>query len=103
MSDAGDEEPLLFAARESRTLITNNIKDFVLLHRAWLRWMGIWGVGLRHAGILIVPQVRPWQRSETAGRMNDLLALGLPGPNERYQWSQRAGWTRYEPPNLRTS
>jgi len=66
MSRAGDQSHLLYAAQVQRTPVTNNIKDFLLLHRAWREWSRAWNTLQSHAGILLVPQVRPEQRAATA-------------------------------------
>lgn len=51
-----DCDQLLAARNMNRVLLTHNEKDFILLHHAWSLWSDAWSVGIRHAGIVIVPQ-----------------------------------------------
>jgi len=54
---ASDDDQLLFAAQQRRTLVALNGRDFVLLHDAWLRWSAAWQVSHEtgiHAGILVL-------------------------------------------------
>jgi hypothetical protein len=95
---AGDEEQLLFAAQEHRILITHNTEDFVLLHRAWLRWAGAWQIQQRHAGILVVAQVKPRERPILAQAITALLSGSAPRSNQLWQWTPRKGWVQYQPP-----
>jgi hypothetical protein len=88
---APDDKVLLTAAEQGRVLLTHNSADFLLLHRAWLRWPAAWGLqpAPRHAGILAVPQLAadlyPWV-VEVIGRIvadrpslaNELYALHGP-------------------------
>jgi len=52
MLSKSDENQLAFAVSDSRTIITFNIKDFVLLHQTWLK------EGKRHFGIIVSPEIR---------------------------------------------
>lgn len=56
--EAGDEEHLLFAARQGYVVVTRNARDLLLLHNAWCLWFTDYAVSPTptHAGILIVPQ-----------------------------------------------
>jgi hypothetical protein len=98
---AKDDIQLLTAAQRGFALVTHNIKDFRLLHDAWLNWSNAWDVPFQHAGILILPQPTPSERAY--GRMDDthiaeiiqaLLITNAPAPNELWQWRRDIGWTR---------
>lgn len=52
----GDEEQLLFAAREGRLLVSHNQRDFRRLHERVLH------AGRGHGGILLIPQTVPLAR-----------------------------------------
>lgn len=95
---AGDEEQLLFAAQNHRILVTHNTKDFVLLHRAWLRWTRAWEIPDQHSGILVIAQVKPRERSILAQAVMSLLSANSSRPNELWQWTFRRGWIQYLPP-----
>lgn len=53
-----DPDVLLLAQRWQHVLITHNRGDFQLLHRAWRLWGEAWGIRHRHAGILILDQLK---------------------------------------------
>src|SRR2546421_4091236 len=52
MLGQADEDQLIFATREGRTLVTHNREDFEALHADWLM------AGRNHAGIIVSPQRR---------------------------------------------
>lgn len=85
-----DETHFLYAARHGLPLLTNNRKDFELLHRAWAEW----GMSPAHAGILIGSQeVRPPVMAQALAdflRTDPLLTARL------YRWTPGSGWRRYE-------
>jgi hypothetical protein len=56
ISQANDEDVLLFAAERGSVRLTHNYGDFQLLFRAWHRWSEVWGVDQNHPGIVIYPQ-----------------------------------------------
>lgn len=85
---ASDDYHLLASARLNRVLVTCNRKDFILLHRAWLRWTAEWNVARQHAGILIVPQVGV----DTAVIVDDFFKLSFPTPNSLYRYDRALGW-----------
>ena len=47
-----DEEQLAFAAEQSRTIYTFNVRDFARLHHAWLSRRS------QHVGIVVIPDQR---------------------------------------------
>ncbi len=94
LESAGDEQQLLSAAQARRILVTHNRKDFRLLHRAWNRWAAAWGVTAEHAGILIIPQVKPAQRPAMAQELSAFVSSGRALVNELYEWRPGAGWSR---------
>ncbi|MHB8644587.1 MAG: hypothetical protein ACYDAR_02220 [Thermomicrobiales bacterium] len=68
-----DPAQLLFAAQSNRTLLAYNGRDHLLLHQAWSIWTHQWGVPDRHAGIILVPHVRPDQIAQLAREIDDIL------------------------------
>ena len=93
LTRATDDELLLAAAERGWTLVTNNRKDFELLHDAWLRWSAAWGAAAAHAGILVLPQ--PWPADRSARVLRDFLASSRPLSNALYVFRGSAGgWDR---------
>ena len=87
-SGAFDEEHLWHAAEHNWTVITHNIADFQMLHRAWLRWQ----VPRPHAGILIIPQIPTGGAYVMAGLI-DRLARSTPLlTNTLHRWDDSRGW-----------
>src|SRR3954465_3334411 len=76
-ADKQEEQPdpfqLFFAARRNLTLLAYNARDHLLLHQAWNIWTHGWGVQDRHAGIILVPHVRPDQIARLARDIDDIL------------------------------
>jgi len=91
---ATDDDHLLFTSEQNWIFVTNNKKDFTLLHGAWMRWSAAWAVSHRHAGILIMPQEGPGPlpRTVVAQAIDDLLRSGAPLANECYEWRRSSGW-----------
>jgi Domain of unknown function (DUF5615) len=81
---------LATAAAAGRTVVTED-GDFVTLHRVWLHWTEVWGLGStrRHAGILRVPN--GWTPAQTAQAIHDFFQRGLPITNRLYRWTP-GGW-----------
>ena len=59
LAAAADDEHLLLASQQGWIFVTNNKKDFTLLHGAWKRWATAWGVTAQQFGILTMPQESP--------------------------------------------
>lgn len=94
LHQAGDEENLLFATRTDRIVVTHDVADFMMLHRAWLLWSSEWGVNPSHPGILVVYQsIRPVMAQEVDQFLHRRLAL----TNRLYRWRPSDGWTLYQP------
>lgn len=87
---ASDDEQLLVASQQRRTLVTHNERDFILLHDAWQRWSGAWGIRIPHAGILILPQGTRygvlWDAERITQAILDCLARCQPIANEVLRW-----------------
>lgn len=64
---ASDEEQLVFATGEKRTIVTFNIRDFAPLHEAWQ------AAGRPHAGIIVSQQLGSRQYGVLLQRMLRLL------------------------------
>jgi hypothetical protein len=89
ISTSNDEVHFLLAARSGWTLITHNIEDFKMLHRAWL----LWNMQPNHSGVLILPQAD--DRDMLAHEVIAFFAADLPLTNECYIWSTGLGWLCY--------
>lgn len=89
---ATDELQLLTAAERGLILLTNNERDYVLLHDAWHRWSAAWGVAPMHAGIIVPKQAWPFERATT--EVGRLLDSGVDFTNALYQWHGVLGWIR---------
>ena len=87
---AKDWQQLLYAAEGRRVLLTNNRKDFELLHGAWLGWAWAWGTAAVHAGILVLDQHRPAE--EIVHAIVALESAARPVPNMLYRWRAVRGW-----------
>lgn len=93
-----DDEHLLAASLRARILVTNNIRDFELLHDAWVRWSRKWHVRPSHFGILTIPN------GTTIERIIELLCdfadtMPLPITNTMYIWDGSA-WEKHQTPRL---
>ena len=93
MQGATDPTQLLVAVRDGRCMVTHNRKDFFLLHDAWRRWTGDFGLTLPHAGIVLLPQ------RVDAIAVADALALLVDKDtiftNELYAWHPVEGWRHH--------
>ena len=89
---AKDGAQLLLAAERGWTLVTQNRKDFELLHDAWRVWTAAWAVASQHAGILVLPQPRP--ADECMALLSALLDADPPLMNELHLWRPATGWQR---------
>ncbi len=90
---ATDEEVLLHASLYDQVLVTFNGTDFSLLHDAWHRWSGGWGVTPAHAGIVIVPQ--RWEPAFAGQELLALLDCILPATNTLHLWRPEEGGVSY--------
>ncbi len=90
MRQSRDEEILLTAAGRGWTIVTYNLKDFRLLHRAWRLWSQAWEVERHHAGVLVPSQGSP---AELFRQLEGFLGLDPPLSGAGYR--HRAGqWLR---------
>ncbi len=87
---ASDDEQILIAADNGWTMITSNERDFILLHRAWLRWSSRWGVSPQHAGILLTRNT--WLEDVLAERVNAYFAEQRDMTNRLFRWADGRGW-----------
>jgi hypothetical protein len=92
-----DPTQLLIARQLDRILVTNNTSDYLLLHRAWLRWSVAWNPFPlpKHAGILLIHSApgfdfarTAWVISALASDLHDAAAL----QNRAFAWNPSAGW-----------
>jgi hypothetical protein len=88
VDQATDDEMLLAAVDRGHILITGNGEDFLLLHRAWLRWPRAWGIQSPppHTGILTLPQLNRAEYSLVAGAIDQLVGGRSYLPNELHAW-----------------
>jgi hypothetical protein len=85
---AFDEAHLWYAAERQWTLITHNVADFQMLHRAWL----LWQVTRPHAGILIIPQIPTGGAGPMALAIDSLTHSTLSLTNTLHRWEDGKGW-----------
>ncbi len=99
LSGAEDDVHLSTAADDDRVLITQNGRDFRLLHGAWLRWSAKWRVTAIHAGILIIPQSQALSDVEASREIHALVrTTALANELFEYLVGPPAGWVRDPPP-----
>jgi hypothetical protein len=89
-----DSWQLAFAAHERRTLVTCNIRDFVMLHEAWTSWSQEWRVDTQfpHAGILLIPQRPSIPSSLIVTTIDELLRNEETIANRLFRWRPTTGW-----------
>jgi hypothetical protein len=85
------------ATRLNRILITHDIKDFRLLHRAWRDWFAEWGVPPHpeHAAILQAPQPPQVSVAVLVELLDDFVRqAGTDSAllNRLFSWSAPRGW-----------
>lgn len=94
METAHDERILLTAATRALIVVTHNVKDFRLLHDAWLAWSQAWRVAPIHTGILLIPDNHQWSPEQAAREIEALITQGVVVHNALYEWKTREGWQR---------
>ena len=110
LTAADDDVHLWQAAVTERILVTHNADDFILLHKAWRRWLAGWSRVLRqeqvevvapqHAGILIIAQAPHLLPETAAEELDRLVSSGAPMADELYlyDWQEGRGWLREPAP-----
>lgn len=68
-----DPSQLLYAAEQGLTLVGYNGRDFQILQKAWGIWTHAWRLPHRHAGIIMLPNLRPDFLPQVAREVDDLL------------------------------
>jgi Domain of unknown function (DUF5615) len=82
-----DDEPLLeLCERESRALLTNNVRDFVPLVRAWA------AAGRDHAGVVLTADSSLRRHKGTIGRYVALLSSLMTGNEAERALSNQIVW-----------
>jgi hypothetical protein len=87
---APDDVQMLIAARAGWITVTNNLKDFELLHNAWHNWSRDWQVTPQHGGILIARN--GWDPLRIAETVNEFFTVPRPTANRLYRWVFERGW-----------
>lgn len=96
LETADDAYQLTSAAENGWVLVTNNRKDFRLLHTALQLWAERWGLQRQHAGIVILPGALP----AIPGQLTALVTLldsGAEFHNRVHEWRE-GRWQLYPPP-----
>lgn len=73
--------------------LTDNRRDFLLLHDAWLTWTHEWRMDHRHSSILVVDQLPPADLYVAARAIHDRVsdpATSL--RNALYHWVRNGEW-----------
>ena len=91
---ATDGVQLLTATRINRIVITNNQRDFVLLHDAWHNWSREWNVSPVHTGILLTRNT--WPALYLVERIEEFFSVERPTANRLYRWAAGRGWELQE-------
>lgn len=89
-----DPDVLLLAQRWQHVLITHNRGDFQLLHRAWRLWGEAWGIRHRHAGILILDQLKGMHAEAFAQVIVELVERQPDIAGTLSDWRRDKGWTQ---------
>ena len=87
-----DDAVLWIASSLQRVLISHNVRDFELLHRAWHRWT----VRREHAGILLPRQAVAFRPGQIAQAVLQFLEPGLDVAGELYTFEAAARWRRFD-------
>ena len=92
-----DPEQLLQAVTLGRVMVTNDARDFLLLHRAWLIRPMSWDLQPRpvHRGILLLHSAPGYGVPEMAREtLAFLAAIGTSDDldNRAFAWNARLGW-----------
>ena len=97
MRGVGDEVCFLYAATDSRVIVTHNAADFATLHAAWLTWAGHWRIGLQplHAGVLAVPHRDRLRAEEAADHIQSMLRDPNALINAFYRLDRSGRWRSY--------
>lgn len=92
LTRAADDAQLLTAARNHWVLLTQNRRDFEMLHDAWLTWPEAFGLALpAHSGILTLDHVPPELQAQAV--ITFLTAIPPESlANASFWWHHRDGW-----------
>ena len=92
MRHADDEQQLIVAVLQSRLLVSHNSRDFLLLHRAWLRWPPSLQVSFPlHAGIAVIPQKSRLDHERAVAVLHDLITSSPILANSFVLWKPSRG------------
>jgi uncharacterized protein (DUF433 family) len=87
-----DDVQLLTAVSCSRIPVTQNRRDYVLLHRAWRSRADSFHIPLLHSGILVVPQ-QTWPFPLEAAIIDWFIRTVPPLANEMYVCDRDGRWS----------
>jgi hypothetical protein len=92
---ASDDEHFLLAAQGGWLTVTNNGRDYILLHDAWHRWSRAWHVAPPpvHGGVLVIDAT--WRVPRIVGEVGAFYAQGFPIQNCLYTHHPEKGWVSY--------
>jgi hypothetical protein len=96
LHQAADAVQLLTAAEHGWILVTHNMRDYVMLHEAWLRWTSAWQVTAKHAGILSIPQSPLLALDRAVDELCAFITSGQSLPNEMYRLPPADAWHRWQ-------
>jgi hypothetical protein len=90
-----DAANLLFAAQSGRVLVTHAVRDYTLLHKAWLLWSGSWVPDdpPRHAGIAVLHSAKHTGPDDIINALFLLCQSFIDPRNRLFSWDHREGWT----------
>jgi hypothetical protein len=90
---ASEGHHLIEAAKANRIFVTSNVRDFITIHDAWIRWSAEWGIQRSHAGILIIPQL--WGPQKAAYEIASFLNGRTTIPNEIWGYDNDPAMQRW--------
>jgi Domain of unknown function (DUF5615) len=90
-----DVSNLLWAARSARVLVTYDVRDYTLLHRAWHVWSHAWVIDNppRHAGIALIHSSKHAGIDEIVEALIQLSEIVDIPENRLLSWDYPEGWT----------
>lgn len=87
-----DDNMLLKAAQLGLVLVTHNVKDFRMLHRAWRRWSSAWSTTQQHPGILLVSQKAKFPAAVIAQQLHGFVRSPQFHANELFELRATGNW-----------
>jgi hypothetical protein len=90
-----DASNLLLSSRSGRVLVTYDVRDYALLHRAWQVWSSAWVAEnpSRHAGMALIHSSKQASLNDIVAALIELGDLVDAALNRLFVWTYTKGWT----------